>query len=127
MEQLVRASGIAGHDTEAVAAITELAAAADSLESRKEMNATLLTQLKSPSSKIRLAAIRCEESLTARLGEDWLAMLPEMLPCISELQEDDVSTYDLRLQPIYDIMLTSSFPFLGRGCRAGDREMGHTD
>ena len=97
MEQLVRASD---NDTEAVAAITELAAAADSLESRKEINATLLTQLKSPSPRVRLAAIRCEESLTARLGEDWLAMLPEMLPCISELQEDDVSIYNPRLHTI---------------------------
>lgn len=38
---------------------------------------------------VRLAAVRCEMSLTAQLGEEWLALLPEMLPFISELQEDD--------------------------------------
>jgi len=27
--------------------------------------------------------------LTDRLGDEWLSMLPEMLPFISELQEDD--------------------------------------
>jgi U3 small nucleolar RNA-associated protein 10 len=37
----------------------------------------------------RLAAVKCEQSLTEKLGEDWLALLPEMLPFISELQEDD--------------------------------------
>ncbi|KAG9995613.1 hypothetical protein KCU78_g17852, partial [Aureobasidium melanogenum] len=36
-----------------------------------------------------LAAVKCEQSLTEKLGEDWLALLPEMLPFISELQEDD--------------------------------------
>lgn len=37
----------------------------------------------------RLATIKCERALTAKLGEEWLAMLPEMLPHISELMEDD--------------------------------------
>ena len=38
---------------------------------------------------MRLAAVQCEMSLTEKLGEEWLALLPEMLPFISELQEDD--------------------------------------
>ena len=38
---------------------------------------------------MRLAAVKCEQELTDRLGEEWLSMLPEMLPFISELQEDD--------------------------------------
>jgi U3 small nucleolar RNA-associated protein 10 len=37
----------------------------------------------------RLAALKCEQSLTERLGEEWLALLPEMLPYISELMEDE--------------------------------------
>lgn len=37
----------------------------------------------------RLAAVRCEQKLTERLGEEWLALLPEMLPFINELLEDD--------------------------------------
>lgn len=37
----------------------------------------------------RLAAVKCEQSLTESLGEEWLALLPEMLPYISELMEDD--------------------------------------
>ena len=38
---------------------------------------------------MRLAAVQCEMSLTEKLGEEWLALLPEMLPFVSELQEDD--------------------------------------
>jgi U3 small nucleolar RNA-associated protein 10 len=33
--------------------------------------------------------VKCERSLTDRHGEDWLALLPEMLPFIVELLEDD--------------------------------------
>ncbi|KAI2639672.1 hypothetical protein GGS26DRAFT_541081 [Hypomontagnella submonticulosa] len=72
-----------------VPAVVELAAAADSQEHQKELNGALLKHLRSEQSAIRLAAVKCEQALTDRLGEEWLAMLPEMLPYISELQDDD--------------------------------------
>jgi U3 small nucleolar RNA-associated protein 10 len=37
----------------------------------------------------RFAALKAEQSLTEQLGEEWLALLPEMLPYISELMEDE--------------------------------------
>lgn len=37
----------------------------------------------------RVAALKVERELTERLGEEWLALLPEMLPFISELMEDE--------------------------------------
>lgn len=37
----------------------------------------------------RFAALKAEQALTEQLGEDWLALLPEMLPYISELMEDE--------------------------------------
>lgn len=57
-------------------------------ENHKEMNALLLKYLRDEKSSVRLAAVKCQRSLTEKLGEDWLALLPEMLPFISELQED---------------------------------------
>lgn len=45
--------------------------------------------MRSDDPTVRLAAVRCQLSLSERLGEEWLALLPEMLPFISELQEDD--------------------------------------
>lgn len=38
---------------------------------------------------VRLAALKTERALTEQLGEEWLALLPEMLPYISELMEDE--------------------------------------
>lgn len=67
----------------------ELAAAADSQAHQKELNSALLKHLRSEKAAVRLAAVKCEQALTDRLGEEWLAMLHEMLPRISELQEDD--------------------------------------
>lgn len=72
-----------------IPAVVGLAAAADSQTHQKELNAALLKHLKSEQTPVRLAAVKCEQALTDRLGEEWLSMLHEMLPRISELQEDD--------------------------------------
>jgi U3 small nucleolar RNA-associated protein 10 len=74
---------------ELIPAIVELAAAADSSDHHKELNGMILKHLRSETAGVRLAAVKCEQALTDRLGEEWLSMLPEMLPYISELQEDD--------------------------------------
>lgn len=70
-------------------AITELATAASSPDHLKELNQELLACMRSKKTHVRLAAVKCERTLTEKLGEDWLALLPEMLPFISELQEDE--------------------------------------
>lgn len=72
-----------------IPAVVKLAAAADSQAHQKEINATLLQHLKSEQTPVRLAAVKCQQELTDSLGEEWLSMLHEMLPRISELQEDD--------------------------------------
>lgn len=74
---------------ELIPAIVELAATADSQEHQKELNTSLLKNLRSEHGSVRLAVVKCQQALTDKLGEEWLSMLPEMLPYISELQEDD--------------------------------------
>jgi len=74
---------------ELVPAIVELAAAADSADHHKELNGAILKHLRSENSSVRLAAVKCQQALTQKPGEEWLSMLPEMLPFISELQDDD--------------------------------------
>ena len=70
-------------------AIVELARAASSQTHQKELNTSILKLLRSEQASKRLAAVKCQQALANRLGEEWLAMLPEMLPFISELQDDD--------------------------------------
>lgn len=77
--------------TDLIPAVVELAARADSQAHRKELNGSILKHVRSEHSAVRLAAVLCQQALIDRpgLGEDWLAMLPELLPYISELQDDD--------------------------------------
>lgn len=75
--------------SEVIPVLTGLAAAVDSANHHKGLNGAILQYMRSDNALIRLAAVQCEYSLTERLGEEWLALLPEMLPFISELQEDD--------------------------------------
>ncbi|EHK16683.1 uncharacterized protein TRIVIDRAFT_41047 [Trichoderma virens Gv29-8] len=88
MEQYAHAP-LVNVDEALIPTTVELAAAADSQAHQKELNSALLKHLRSEKAAIRLAAVKCEQALTDRLGEEWLSMLHEMLPRISELQEDD--------------------------------------
>ncbi|KAL2024392.1 hypothetical protein VTK56DRAFT_8203 [Thermocarpiscus australiensis] len=88
VEQFLHA-GTVDATEDLVPAVVELAAAADSQEHHKELNGALLKHLRSGQAAVRLAVVKCEQALTARLGEEWLQALPEMLPYISELQDDD--------------------------------------
>lgn len=53
------------------------------------MNSDLLALFRSTTAATRLMAVKCQRGLTDVLGEDWLVHLPEMLPLITELLEDD--------------------------------------
>ncbi|CAP68527.1 uncharacterized protein PODANS_7_1690 [Podospora anserina S mat+] len=88
VEQFLHAANFDAME-ELIPAVVELAAAVDSQEHRKELNTSLLKHLESPVVAVRLAVIRCQQGLTERLEEEWLRGLAEMLPRISELQDDE--------------------------------------
>ncbi|KAK4190081.1 hypothetical protein QBC35DRAFT_461418 [Podospora australis] len=79
---------------ELIPAVVELGAAADSQEHHKELNGSLLKHLRSEQAAVRLAVIKCQQALTEKLDDEWLRALPEMLPYISELQDDDDETVE---------------------------------
>lgn len=83
---------------ELIPAVAELAVATKLPAHHKEMNAAILKYMRSDSSSVRLAAVQCEKALTERLGEEWLALLPEMLPFISEALEDDDDEVEKEVQ-----------------------------
>jgi|SRR5438045_5030861 len=72
-----------------IPAIVELAAATDSTDHHKTISTGVLKHMRSDNPDVRLIAIKTQQALTERLGEEWLSLLPEMLPYISEAQEDD--------------------------------------
>ncbi|PHH82759.1 hypothetical protein CDD82_4924 [Ophiocordyceps australis] len=86
-DQLLRAEAVDVTE-EVVPAVVELAAAADSQKHQRDLNGRLMRHVQSSRREVRVAAVKCQQALTERLGEEWLSMLHEMLPRISELQED---------------------------------------
>ncbi|KAI5308652.1 snoRNA-binding rRNA-processing protein utp10, partial [Ascosphaera atra] len=71
--------------TTAVPVIVELATAAASPDNHKQINSFILRFMRTRGAEnplTRLAAVKCEQALTERLGEEWLVLLPEMLPYI---------------------------------------------
>jgi U3 small nucleolar RNA-associated protein 10 len=65
-----------------------LVVAAHRPDQRAYINNTLLSFLRYDNAKVRVAAIECQMQILDRLGEEWTSMLSQMLPFISEAQED---------------------------------------
>ena len=82
----------------AIPAIAALAGATASTDAHREMNSILLKYMRSEDAHTRLATAQCERALTERLGEEWLVLLPEMLPFISEAREDDDESVEREVQ-----------------------------
>ncbi|KAL5627657.1 hypothetical protein BROUX41_003810 [Berkeleyomyces rouxiae] len=92
--QFGRAASVTEPPTALIDATVALAGAADSQVHQKELNSALLKHLRSETAGVRLAAVLAEQKMTDVHGEEWLAMLPEMLPFIGELQEDNDETVE---------------------------------
>lgn len=77
----------------AASIIPAITAFADSVsasqDNLKTLNTAIMALLKHENDDVRLAAVQCERAVTQSLGFEWLNLLPEMLPVISELLEDD--------------------------------------
>ena len=82
----------------AIPCLSELAAAAQSEEHSKAINTGVLTLMRDERAGARLAAVQALMGLYGRLGEDWLGLLPESVPYIAELLEDDDETVERECQ-----------------------------
>jgi len=72
-----------------ISTITALASATSAADQHKDLNTAILKLMQSEEKDVRLAAVRLERSLTERLGEEWLVMVPEMMPVLGEVLEDE--------------------------------------
>ena len=55
----------------------------------RQINRNVLMQTRKPSPAVRFAALRVTQELFKTLGEDFMMMLPESIPFLSELMEDE--------------------------------------
>jgi hypothetical protein len=57
----------------------------------KPLNHQVLMATRNPAPMVRLAALKTLHKLFVEVGEEYLILLPECLPFLSELMEDDAS------------------------------------
>jgi U3 small nucleolar RNA-associated protein 10 len=53
------------------------------------VNARLLGHMRAENYRVKLAAVETLTQIYAKTGEEWLSLLPESVPVIAELMEDD--------------------------------------
>jgi U3 small nucleolar RNA-associated protein 10 len=70
-------------------ALLTLAASTSSHDQHKSLNDALLKLLRHEDARVRLAAVKLERELCEKLGDEWVGMLPEMLPFVAEVLEDE--------------------------------------
>jgi U3 small nucleolar RNA-associated protein 10 len=55
----------------------------------RQLNRNLLMKTRDTNPRVRFAALRIVQELFKTIGEDFLMMLPESIPFLSELMEDE--------------------------------------
>lgn len=76
--------------TSLVKALTTLAESVSSSAQHKAINEGLLAHMQPESSETeKLWSVRVMKNLYAKLGEEWVTMLPQLVPVLAELLEDD--------------------------------------
>lgn len=64
----------------------------------KQMNYQILLKMRHSSPEIRLVALECLTQTAKKLGEDFLPLLPETIPFLAELLEDEEETVEKACQ-----------------------------
>lgn len=72
-----------------VPCVSELAVCGSSYDVWKPLNHALLSRSRSDRPAVRTAALMCVEALFSKLAEEYLVLLPETIPFLAELMEDD--------------------------------------
>jgi len=91
--------------------IAELAAAAQSEEHSKAINSGVLTLMREDRVEARLAGTKCLMEIYGRMGEEWLGLLPESVPAIAEILEDD----DENVERMGQRLIVKVEEYLGEG------------
>lgn len=87
-QQLIQGVGTADYGN-VVGCLTSLAAAAGNEQLWKPLNFAVLEACGHKRSEVRKAGISCLLSIIETIGEEYMVLLPECLPVLSELLEDD--------------------------------------
>ncbi|XP_068676688.1 HEAT repeat-containing protein 1-like isoform X1 [Montipora foliosa] len=80
--------------------LAQFAVAAGNDAQWKPLNYQVLLKTRDKSSLVRFAALKVLESFHARLGEDFMVLLPETIPFLAELMEDECFEVEQQCQHV---------------------------
>lgn len=86
--------------------LAQMAVAASDDYLWKSLHYQLLLKMRSNAPSVRLGALSALSALVEKLGEDYLALLPEAIPFLAELLEDDVHDVEVAAQSTISNMET---------------------
>jgi U3 small nucleolar RNA-associated protein 10 len=78
--------------------LAQMAVAASDDYLWKSLHYQLLMKTRNNSPHVRLASMSALSALVEKLGEDYLALLPEAIPFLAELLEDDIQEVEIAAQ-----------------------------
>ena len=84
--------------------IAQFAVAAGDETYWKTMNHQICLKTRHSSSQIRLAALKVVQELNHKLGEEYLTLLPEIIPFLAELMEDESFEVEQKCQQVISEM-----------------------
>lgn len=86
--------------------IGQLLASSGSSRSHKDINSHILMCTRNESAEVRLVSVRCLKDLHSKMGEELLEFLPETIPFLSELLEDDSEIVEQECRALIQIIET---------------------
>ncbi|XP_064605769.1 LOW QUALITY PROTEIN: HEAT repeat-containing protein 1-like [Liolophura sinensis] len=86
--------------THLVPCLAQFAVAAQDDALWRSLNYQILLKTRSPSAEVRFAALLVLDELHKKLGEDYMSLLPETIPFLAELMEDDSDEVEKKCQSV---------------------------
>ncbi|XP_076462291.1 HEAT repeat-containing protein 1-like isoform X2 [Babylonia areolata] len=83
-----------------VPTIADFAAAAKNDSLWQTLNYQLMLKTRSKNKEVRLSALHCLKGLHRKLGEDYVSLMPETIPFLSELMEDECEDVEQLTQEV---------------------------
>ena len=84
--------------------LTQFASAVNDDACWKSLNYQILLKTRHPAPQVRQAALRVTESLTTKLAADYMSLLPETIPFMAELMEDENEQVEALCQQVVSSM-----------------------
>jgi hypothetical protein len=87
-----------------IPAISQLAVCVGSDSQWKTLNQAVMLKSRSEEMNVRVACLKIQREFYVKLGEEFLVLLPETIPFLAELMEDEEETVEKLCQEVCQVI-----------------------